>query len=89
MPVLSLCVNLSVCTASIYIVGMVTSGILIGRLPIYSELYNLILVPVLLRVCFDEYNRKFIYMGYIALILIYYYLTGPVFYHSDYFGSFF
>ena len=88
MPVLSLCVNLSVCAASVYLVGMVTSGIFIGRLPIYSELYDLILVPVLLRICFNENNRKYVYLGYVAVLLLYYYLTGPTYYHSDYFGGF-
>ena len=88
MPVLSLCVNLSVFTASVYLVGMVTSGILIGRLPIYSELYDLILIPVLLRICFNENNRKYVYLGYVAVLLLYYYLTGPTYYHSDYFGGF-
>lgn len=88
MPVLSLCVNLSVCTASIYLVGMVTSGIFIGRLPIYSELYDLILIPVLLRICFNENNRKYVCWIYVIVLLVYYYLTGPTYYHSDYFGSF-
>lgn len=88
MPVLSLCVNLSVFTASVYLVGMVTSGIFIGRLPIYSELYDLILIPVLLRICFNENNRKYVYFGYVAVLLLYYYLTGPTYYHSDYFGGF-
>ena len=88
MPVLSLCVNLSVFTAAVYLVGMVTSGIFIGRLQIYSELYDLILIPVLLRICFNENNRKYVYLGCVAVLLLYNYLTGPTYYHSDYFGGF-
>lgn len=87
-PILPICVNLSILTVAIYLVGMVTSGIFIGRLPIYCELYNLILIPYLLRICFSNYDRKFVYFGYVVIMLIYYYLTGPISYHSDYFGTF-
>lgn len=88
-PIIPICVNMSVFTAAIYLVGMVTSGLLIGRLPIYSELYDYILIPFLLRVCFKKEERKFVYMIYVAVLLVYYYLTGPTYYHSDYFGSFY
>lgn len=44
-PVINLCTNMSVITAGIYLVSMVTSGIFIGRLPIYASLYNYILLP--------------------------------------------
>lgn len=37
-PVINLCTNMSVITAGIYLVSMVTSGIFIGRLPIYASL---------------------------------------------------
>lgn len=88
LPMLPISINLSVFTSAIYLVGMVTSGIFIGRLPIYSELYNMILIPILLRLCFKDNSRRFIYFGYIAILLLYYYLTGPDVYHSDYFGTF-
>lgn len=87
-PIISICVNMSVFTAAIYLVGMVTSGIFIGRLPIYSELYDYILIPFLLRVCFKDNDRKWAYFIYVSVLLLYYYLTGPTYYHSDYFGTF-
>lgn len=37
-PVINICVNCSVVTMAIYLVSMVTSGIYIGRLPIYTML---------------------------------------------------
>ena len=69
-----------------YLVGMVTSGIL-SVASDYSELYDLILIPfvkgyVLMKI------KKYVYFGYVAVLLLYYYLTGPTYYHSDYFGGF-
>ena len=44
-PIINLCVNMSIVSMGIYIVSMFTSGIYIGRLPIYFSLYNYILLP--------------------------------------------
>lgn len=44
-PIINLCVNMSIISMGIYIVSMFTSGIYIGRLPIYFSLYNYILLP--------------------------------------------
>ncbi len=44
-PVINLCVNMSIVATGLYLVSMVTSGIFIGRLPIYFSLYSYILLP--------------------------------------------
>lgn len=44
-PVINLCTNMSIISAGLYLVSMVTSGIFIGRLPIYVSLYSYILLP--------------------------------------------
>ena len=46
-PVLNICINMSIINVGILLVAMVTSGIMIGRLPIYVSLYNFILLPYL------------------------------------------
>ena len=55
---LNVCVNMSWMCAGLYFIGLFTSGILIGRLPIYCELYNLILIPWVLEKCFKEGSSK-------------------------------
>lgn len=48
-PVIPLAINASVMTTALYITSTLSgSGILIGRLPMYTELYSLILIPWLL-----------------------------------------
>ena len=44
-PIVNLSINMSIISMGIYIVSMFTSGIYIGRLPIYFSLYNYILLP--------------------------------------------
>ena len=43
--IINLSINMSIISMGIYIVSMFTSGIYIGRLPIYFSLYNYILLP--------------------------------------------
>ena len=44
-PVINFCANMSIVSTGLYIISMFTSGIFIGRLPIYASLYNYILLP--------------------------------------------
>lgn len=54
VPLINLSVNMSIASMGIYIVSMFTSGIYIGRLPVYCSLYNYILLPWIL----DRTDRK-------------------------------
>ena len=80
---LNICINMSLISAALYLVGMFTSGILIGRLPIFTEVYDLILIPYLLHICVDRKSRTVVSGVVVIVLLIYFYLTGPVEYHSD------
>ncbi|MGN1433962.1 MAG: EpsG family protein [Ruminococcus sp.] len=81
---LPVCINMSLIASALYFVGMFTSGILIGRLPIYAEVYDLILIPYLLNVCFSKTERSIIKPVYIlVLILFFYLLSNGMGYHSD------
>ena len=59
-PVINLCVNMSIISMGIYIVSMFTSGIYIGRLPIYFSLYNYILLPWELDHIFTKRSAAFL-----------------------------
>lgn len=68
-PIIDLCINASVITAILYLISIFTSGELIGRLPIYTELYNLILIPWLIEkvyISHSQWIRAGLYGGYIA-----------------------
>lgn len=71
--IINLCTNMSIITMGIYLVSMFTSGIYIGRIPIYTSLYSYILLPWEIEHLFKEENRKYIYIFMIICYLIYYY----------------
>lgn len=82
-PILPICINMSIITVGLYFVGIFTSGILIGRLPIYCEIYDLILVPFLLRISYRK-KESFLRPVFTVLVLLFFYfLWGESSYHSD------
>lgn len=69
---INICVNMSVITAGIYLLSMVTSGVLTGRLPIYTSLYNLILLPHVIDSYFVDNNATVVKLLTIALYFAYF-----------------
>lgn len=59
-PVINLSVNCSVVTMALYLVSMVTSGIYIGRLPIYTTLHGYIAVPWLINNIFERRSARLV-----------------------------
>lgn len=60
-PVINVCTNMSVISAGLYIISMVTSGLYMGRLPIYVSLYaNCILLPWEIDHIFNRKSGDFI-----------------------------
>lgn len=71
--VINFCVNMSMISTGLYIISMVTSGIFIGRLPIYASLYNYILLPWEINHFFEEKSAKAVRILVIVLYLAFYY----------------
>lgn len=76
-------VNMSIITLELYLVAMVTSGIMMGRLPIYTSLYGLIQLPYLIENCFTKNSRKYVYAISIPLYLLYFHLMMQGYYYSS------
>lgn len=74
-PVINICVNMATITAGLYLVSMVTSGVFIGRLPIYTALYsNCILLPWEIEHAFNRESARLIRLTmYLAFLFFYYY----------------
>ena len=71
-PLINICVNMSVFTMLTYFVATFTNGIGTGRLPIYTDLFNLILIPYLAKNVFDEKISKNIKTFFILLYIAYF-----------------
>ena len=70
--VINLCVNMSIITTGLYLISMVTSGIMIGRLPIYTSLYSFIALPYFTDKIFTEQSVKIVNVSMISLYFMYY-----------------
>lgn len=88
--IIQIMVNMSILTTCIYTVGMVTTGLLFGRLPIYVELYSYMLLPYVIEKCFTKNSRVFLYLISIPCYLFYFYLmTRGLYYSSELTGIIF
>ena len=67
------CVNMSVISMGFYIIGIFTSGIMAGRIPIYFSLSNYILYPWMLDELFTPSTARILKRVLIIVYLIFFY----------------
>ena len=72
-PLINLCTNMSLIGAGIYLLSMVTSGIFIGRVPIYMMMYSYILLPWEIENFFTQESKRIIYIMMMCGYLGYFY----------------
>ena len=70
--VINLCTNMSIVSVGFYIVSMFTSGVFIGRLPIYFSLYSYILLPWEIDHMFTKQSARLIYVAMVVGYLGFY-----------------
>lgn len=72
-PVINFCTNMSIISMGLYVVSMFTSGIFIGRLPIYASLYGYILLPWEIENLFGKSIKRVVTVSMVLGFLGYYY----------------
>ena len=77
-PMIDICINMGTAAVGVNLLGVVTSGILVGRVPIYFTPVNFIVLPWLFKYGVSGNVKKFIvtlcYILYFAYFL--YYMIG-------------
>lgn len=71
-PCINLCTNMSIVSTGFYIISIFTSGIFIGRIPIYFSLYNYILLPWELRNIFTRRTGEVMSIAMVVGYLAFY-----------------
>lgn len=69
--IINLSINMAFVSSTLYLASVFTSGIFVGRLPIYCELYTLILIPWIINK-FDEGNKRTIKLFLYIMYFFYY-----------------
>ena len=65
---------MSLASGVLYFISSFSGGILIGRLPIFFDMYNIILLPWLIQNLFDLKERRLAYfLASICYIAFFYY----------------
>lgn len=67
-----ICVNMSIVTVGVNLVAMVTSGILMGRMAIYTSMYSFIIMPYLIKNGFTKNSQVIVNLSMIICYFIYY-----------------
>lgn len=72
-PVINICVNCACVTMALYFLASVSSGIYVGRLPIYTTLQGYIAVPWLIDHIFTEKSATLVKTAMIGAFLVFFY----------------
>ncbi len=81
---LNICINASLFTAMLYLFGVFTSGILMGRLPIYCEVFATLGLPAIIQRFSKPQHRRLLYTTCVVFYSLFYYATlGSSYYISD------
>jgi len=71
-PMIDKCINLGTAAAGVNLLGVVTSGILVGRIPIYFTPVNFIVIPWLMKYAFVGKLQKFMIWATYILYFAYF-----------------
>lgn len=72
-PAINMCINATMITAAMYLVSAVTSGIYIGRIPIYTTLHGYVVLPWLIDKIFEKQTARLIKVLMIGCYVGFYY----------------
>ena len=82
-PAVNILINISILACAFSLIANVTSGIYAGRIPIYFTIYNLLLLPFLIRKIYPKNIGHPLYFGmYAAYLFLFFYLRA-IYYVSD------
>ena len=72
-PLINMCVNCSICTSVIYLLSSFSSGIYVGRLPIYTTLQGYVAVPWLIDNMFTKESARLVKIALMGGYLAFFY----------------
>ena len=71
--ILNISIIMSVLSAVAYLCSSFSGGVLVGRLPIYFDMYNMFLLPWLVKHAFNKKSQSIAYFGLIVCYLAFFY----------------
>lgn len=75
---INLCINMSFISTIFYLISSFSGGILIGRLPVYFDMFNLILIPWMIKNIFVKNNQIILYVFIGICYFAFFYLKAKL-----------
>ena len=72
-PIINISVNCAIVTMAIYLVSAVSSGIYIGRIPIYTTLQGYMALPWLIDHIFDKKSAQLMYVLTVVMFVLFFF----------------
>lgn len=72
-PAINMCINATMITLAVYLVSSVTSGIYIGRIPIYTTLHGYMVLPWMIDQIFEKQTARLIKLLMVCCYVGFYY----------------
>ena len=72
-PAINMCINASLITMAMYLVSSVTSGIYIGRIPIYTTRHGYMILPWLIDQIFEKSSARLVKVVMVGCYVGFYY----------------
>lgn len=82
--IIYICVNMSVVNLCLYFLATVSSGMAVGRLTTYFDIYNMLLLPWLIKYAFTDVSRKIVTILCVFFYIIFFYYQMVVTWHIGY-----
>lgn len=73
--IINISINMSIASLGLFILSMFTSGIFMGRLPIFFSLFNYVLLPWELKHFYNEDMHKTLRIAMIVIYIVYYIIS--------------
>ena len=83
----NVCVNMSVINLCLYFIATFSSGMVVGRMTIYFDVFNLLLLPWLIKHIFTPKSKRFVTLMCVFFYTIYFYYQMMVAWNMVYESS--
>lgn len=83
-PIINLSIIMSVTNFGLYFIATLTSGMAVGRLAVYFDIYNVLLLPWLLKYTFTEESRKIMTALCVFFYILFFYYQMVITWHLNY-----
>ena len=86
-PIINISINMSIIAVVVSLIANFTNGVLVGAVPIYFSLYNLILLPWLINKAYPDMRKTLSFFMYSCYTVYFFFVVSFPYYSDILFGG--